>query len=241
MIELKNIKISVDDKEIIKWLDYKFEEWKTYFLLWKNWSWKSSLALAISGHPKYKMSWELLISWINFSDSKPEDRAREWIFLSFQNVPEIKWVKLLEYLRIIYNNHLKIVNPETRPLSPFLFKRFLKKYIDELSINETFLDRDLNVGFSWWEKRKIEILQMKLLDPKYIILDEIDSWLDIEAFRLVGEFIKQFHGNKCIIIITHRFEMLDFITPDNVVVLQSWEIKEDWWIEIIEKIKNEGF
>ncbi|MDD4531012.1 MAG: Fe-S cluster assembly ATPase SufC [Candidatus Gracilibacteria bacterium] len=242
MLELKNLKVKVESKEIIKGINLDFKLGKTYFVIGKNGSGKSSLMLAVAGHPKYKVNGEIIFDNENISNSKPEERAKKGIFLSFQNVPEIRGIKLLEYLRTIYNNHLKISNPEVRPLSPFLFKRFLKKYIDELNIHEDFLDRDLNVGFSGGEKRKIEMLQMKLLDPKYIILDEIDSGLDVDALALIGKFLSSLDKkNKCVIIITHRFEMLELIPVDEVVVLENGKVREIGGKEIIEKIRKEGF
>ena len=242
MLELKNVKVKVENKEIIKWVDLDFKLGKTYFVIWKNGSWKSSLMLAVAWHPKYTVNWKIILDKEDITNSKPEERAKNGIFLSFQNVPEIKWIKLLEYLRTIYNNHLKISNPDVRPLSPFLFKRFLKKHIDELNISEDFLDRDLNVGFSWWEKRKIEMLQMKLLDPKYIILDEIDSWLDVDALTLIGKFLAGLDKtNKCVIIITHRFEMLDLVPVDEVVVMENGKVREIGWVDIIERVRKEGF
>ena len=279
MIQIKNLKVWVAEKEILKGISINFEIWKNYCLLWKNWSGKSTLSSFLMGHPKYEyISGEVSITighpqgvslhewwnnnWYNNDNCRhppcgwdekfnllnlsPEERSKAWLFLSFQNVPEIKGIRLSEYLRTIYN----ISNPQslapagvgTRWLSPFIFKRFIKKYLEELHIDERFLDRELNVWFSGWEKRKIEILQMKLIWPKYIILDEIDSWLDLDAFRTIAQMLKELSNeNNSLIIITHYFKILEYIEVDKVYVMKDWSIVKEWWKELIEDIMEKGF
>ena len=261
MIEIKNLKVWVGDKEILKWISLNFELWKNYCLLWKNWSGKSTLSSFLMWHPKYEyISWSVDITkpltWIltpsqeqgatnkkiNLLGLNPEERSKAWLFLSFQNVPEIKWIRLSEYLRTIYNIHIKSTSTEVKELSPFIFKRFIKKYLEELHIDDRFLVRELNVWFSGWEKRKIEILQMKLIWPKYIILDEIDSWLDLDAFRTIAQMLKELSNeNNTLIIITHYFKILDYIEVDKVYVMKDWSIVKEWWSELIEEIKEKGF
>ena len=147
-----------------------------------------------------------------------------------------------EYLRTIYNIHLKTISPETKELSPFVFKRFIRKILEELKIDGSFLERELNVWFSGWEKRKIEILQMKLVGPKYIILDEIDSGLDLDAFKTVSELLKSVSTNEnSLIIITHHFKILDYIDVDTVYVLNDGGILKKWWKELVAEISENGF
>lgn len=243
MIEIENLSVNVWEKKILKSISLKFKIWKNYCLLWKNGSWKSTLSSILMWNPNYEIiSWKITIDWEDLIAMKPEQRSLNWLFLSFQNVPEIKWIKMSEYLRTIYNIHLKNKNPEIRELSPFLFKRFIKKYLQDLNIDERFLDRELNVWFSGWEKRKIEILQMKLIWPKYIILDEIDSWLDIDAFKIVANMLKSINSKEnCLIIITHYFTILDFIKVDHFYVIKNWELIQSWWKKIVDKIKEKGF
>lgn len=243
MIKIKNLKVSAGEKEILQWVSLNFEIGKNYCLLGTNWSWKSTLSSTLMWSPKYSVtSGSIEIDWKNLLELNPEERSSEWLFLSFQNVPEIMWIKLSEYLRTIYNISLKNSNTEVKELSPFIFKRFIKKYLQELHIDEKFLERDLNVWFSWWEKRKIEILQMKLIWPKYIILDEIDSWLDLDAFRKVAELLKSLSSEKnSLIIITHYFKILDYIDVDEVYVLKGWEVIKKGWSELSKKISEEGF
>lgn len=243
MIEVKNLKINVWEKEILNDVSLRFEPGKNYLILGKNGSWKSSLANFLMGNPSYQyISWEVSIDEKNLLEMDVSQRAKSGLFLSFQNVPEIPWVQLWEYLRIIYNNFLTTHSPEVKPLSPFVFKRFLAKYLQELEINETFLARELNVGFSGWEKRKIELLQAKLLDPKYIILDEIDSWLDVNAFQIVAENMKKIDSNKnTLIVITHHFKILDFIDFDTVYILKNGQLQKSWGKELVKEITERGF
>lgn len=243
MIEIKNLKINVDDKEILKWINLNFEIWKNYLILWKNGSWKSSLVNFLMWNPIYKyISWKVLIDSKDLNNLKINERSKAWIFLSFQNIPEIEWINLNEYLRTIYNNHLKTINNNIKPLSPFIFKRFLHKYLKELEIDENFLNRDLNVWFSWWEKKKIELLQVKLLEPKYIIFDEIDSWLDINAFKIVSNLISELDNkNNSIIIITHKFDIIKYIKFDKIYILKDWKIEKSWNLKLLDDIIKKWF
>jgi len=243
MLKIDNLKVWIWDKEILKWININFEIWKNYCLLWRNWSWKSTLSSFLMWNPEYSLiSWNIEIDWNDLLSMSIEERSKSWIFLSFQNVPEIPWIKLWEYLRIIYNISLKNINKDQADISPFIFKRHIKKYLEELNISEAFLDRDLNVWFSWWEKRKIEILQMKLIWPKYIILDEIDSWLDLDAFRAVASMLKDLSNeNNSLIIITHYFKILEYIDVDKVYVMKDWKVEREWWKELVNEIMEKGF
>jgi Fe-S cluster assembly ATP-binding protein len=157
-----------------------------------------------------------------------DERSAAGIFLSFQNIPEIKGVKLSEYLRTIFNISSKNSNEDFTELSPFMFKRFIKSHLAQLQIEEAFLERDLNVGFSGGEKRKIEILQMKLIGPKYIILDEIDSGLDLDAFKTVATMLQSLSSpENSIIIITHYFTILDYIDVDTVFVMKAGQVVKE--------------
>ena len=243
MIQIKDLEVSAGEKAILKWVSMDFELWKNYCLLGTNWSGKSTLSSTLMGSPKYKVTWwSVTIDWKNLLELNPEERSREGLFLSFQNVPEISGIKLSEYLRTIYNISLKNAWTDVKELSPFIFKRFIKKYLEELHIDEKFLDRDLNVWFSGWEKRKIEILQMKLIWPKYIILDEIDSWLDLDAFRKVAELLQSISSEEnTLIIITHYFKILEYIDTDEVYVLKTWEVIKKWWSDLAKEISENGF
>lgn len=247
MLEIKNLSINVWDKQILDSISISFEKWKNYLILWRNWSWKSSLVSFLMWNPNYeKTSWEVFLDWDDLLECEANERSVKWLFLSFQNIPEIPWIKLSEYLRTIYNVYLKnksdISEELKKWLSPFLFQKFIKPYLEELNIDPNFLSRDLNVWFSWWEKRKIELLQSKLIQANYIMLDEIDSWLDIDAFKVVWESIKKINSSQnSIIVITHNLKMLDYINFDEVIVLKNWKIDKKWWIEIIKEIEEKWF
>ena len=236
MLSIKNLSISVWEKEILNQISYDFELWKNYCILWKNWSWKSSLAMALMWNPRYEITeWEIVLDGEKISELSPDKRAKLWIFLAFQNIPEIPWVKLFEFLKWVYDNAVKTTT--------FMeFKKLIEPILEELQLSKDFLWRDLNVGFSGWERRKLEILQMKLLNPKYIILDEIDSWLDVDAFKVVAELLKSMSTKEnSFIIITHIFTILDYLNIDETIVLEHGKVVETWWWEIAKRIKESWF
>ena len=236
MLSIKNLSVSVWEKEILNQISCDFELWKNYCILWKNGSGKSSLAMTLMWNPKYKITnGEITLDWENLWNLSPDKRAKLGIFLAFQNIPEIPWVKLFEFLKWVYDNSVKTTT--------FMeFKKIIEPILEELQLSKDFLWRDLNVGFSGWERRKLEILQMKLLNPKYIILDEIDSWLDVDAFKVVAEMLKSLSTDQnSFIIITHIFTILEYINVDETIVLEKWKIVETGWWEIATRIKENWF
>lgn len=237
MLKLENLSVQIKGKEILKNISFDFELWKNYCILGKNWSWKSSLAMSIAWNPKYEIvAWDIKLDSTSLKSLTADERSKLWIFLTFQNVPEIPWVKLFEFLKNIYDVR------QEKPTTFISFKKIIEPLIEELWIDKDFLRRDLNVGFSWWEKRKIEVLQIKLLKPQVIILDEIDSWLDVNAVKLVSELLKETNSeNNTFIIITHLFEMLEGLPIEKVLIIDKWEIKEIGDNKLMEKIKKEGF
>lgn len=237
MLKLENLSVQIKGKEILKNISFDFELWKNYCILGKNWSWKSSLAMSIAWNPKYEIvDWDIKLDSTSLKSLTADERSKLWIFLTFQNVPEIPWVKLFEFLKNIYDIR------QEKPTTFISFKKIIEPLMEELWIDKDFLRRDLNVGFSWWEKRKIEVLQIKLLKPQVIILDEIDSWLDVNAVKLVSELLKETNSeNNTFIIITHLFEMLEWLPIEKVLIIDKWEIKEIGDNKLMEKIKKEGF
>lgn len=237
MLKITNLSAQVENKEILHSISFDFQSGKNYCILGKNGSGKSSLAMLITGNPKYKITdGTIELDGQVLNEMSPDERARAGIFLTFQNIPEIPGVKLFEFLKSIYD--AKAETPST-----FLsFKKIIEPLMQELEILKDFLWRDLNVGFSWGEKRKIEVLQIKLLNPKYIILDEIDSGLDVNAVRQVAELLETTNTpDNSFIIITHLFEMLQNLPLEQVLVLEKGVIKEVWGRELIEKVKKDGF
>ena len=237
MLKITNLSAQVENKEILHSISFDFQSGKNYCILGKNGSGKSSLAMLITGNPKYEITdGTIELDGQVLNEMSPDERARAGIFLTFQNIPEIPGVKLFEFLKSIYD--AKAETPST-----FLsFKKIIEPLMQELEIPKDFLWRDLNVGFSWGEKRKIEVLQIKLLNPKYIILDEIDSGLDVNAVRQVAELLETTNTtDNSFIIITHLFEMLQNLPLEQVLVLEKGVIKQVWGRELIEKVKKDGF
>jgi len=237
MLEIKNISINTQDKSLLHNISMDFQLWKNYCILGKNWSWKSSLAMTIMGNSKYILkSGDILLDNQSIKNLSPNERSKLWIFLAFQHIPEIPWLKLFEFLRAIYNVH-----NETN-YSFLQFKKIIEPVFQELNLDREFLRRDLNVWFSGWERRKLEVAQIKLLQPKYIILDEIDSGLDVDAFKKVAKLVTEENqeGNT-FIIITHIFTILDYIPVDKVFVLENGKIIEEGDKKLVNKIKEKGF
>ena len=237
MLEIKNLTSTVQWKNILENIDMNFEIGKNYCILGENGSGKSSLALTVMWHPKYEITnWEIIVDWQKINEFTPDQKAKLWIFLAFQNIPEIPWIKLFEFLRTIYNNST------WENLTFLKFKNFIIPYIEEIWLDQEFLRRDLNVWFSWWEKRKIELLQIKLLKPKYIFLDEIDSWLDVDAFKSISKSIQELNDEtNCFIFITHHFEIINNIDIDEVYILKDGKVEETGDKTLIEKIKKNWF
>ena len=237
MLKINNLSSQVENKEILHSISFDFQSGKNYCILGKNGSGKSSLAMLITGNPKYEITdGTIELDGQVLNEMSPDERARAGIFLTFQNIPEIPGVKLFEFLKSIYDAKAEI------PSTFLSFKKIIEPLMQELEIPKDFLWRDLNVGFSWGEKRKIEVLQIKLLNPKYIILDEIDSGLDVNAVRQVAELLETTNTpDNSFIIITHLFEMLQNLPLEQVLVLEKGVIKQVWGRELIEKVKKDGF
>lgn len=237
MLQRKDVTIHIEEKSVLENISLSFQKGKNYCILGKNGSGKSSLALTTMGHPSYEITnGDITLDGISIKDTSPDERAKLWIFLAFQSIPEIKGVKLFEFLRSIYSAKTAINQSFVQ------FKKIVMPLLDELDINHEFLRRDLNVWFSGGERRKIEILQLKLLQPTYIFLDEVDSGLDVDAFKSVAELIKSLNGpDNTFIIITHYFSILDYIPVDIVYVLEKGKLIKEWQQEIAEKIRDNWF
>lgn len=241
MLTLQKLSVCVEQKTILHDINMTFTKGKNYCIIGKNGSGKSSLAMTIMGHPKYTITHGTIniqeeTSIIDIGQLTPYERAKLGIFVAFQHIPEIKGIKVFEFLKSIYD-------AKTWNTSSFLaFKNIITPLMAEIQIDKEFLWRDLNVGFSGGERRKMEILQIKLLQPTYIFLDEIDSWLDIDAFKSVAHMIANLNNtDNSFIIITHIFDILQHVPVDKVYVLEKGKIIQEGDQTIIEKIKKEGF
>lgn len=236
-LSISHLSVSIADKTILNDISLDFQLGKNYCIVGKNGSGKSSLLLTLMGHPAYEVIWwEAILDGQHILELDPHERAKLGIFLAFQTIPEIKGVKLFEFLRTIYNARFDA--NET-----FLsFKKIIEPLVAELDIDREFLWRDVNVGFSGWERRKIEILQLKLLQPKYVLLDEVDSWLDVDAFRAVASLLAAYDSPQVsYIIVTHYFTILDYIPVDEVYLLEAGVVKSHGGVELAYSVRDEGF
>lgn len=242
MFSTDSLSIHIDTREIVSPITLDFPLGQVTAILGHNGSGKSSLAFALMGHPRYVTSGKILLDAEDISSLSPDKRHEKWIFLSFQNVPEIPGIRLFEYLKTVYTTYFARIHSGEKAPTSFVFRRMLEKLLPTVWLDKSFLDRDLYVGFSGGEKRRIEMLQIELLDPKIIILDEIDSGLDIGAIELLRQYIDKWRSmSKTIIIITHNFHLLDSISADNVVIMHDWQFVIRGEKNLIETIRTEGF
>jgi Fe-S cluster assembly ATP-binding protein len=222
MFSTHNLSISIDAREIVSPISVDFPVGQVTAILGHNGSGKSSLAFAFMGHPRYTTTGQMLLDGEDISMLGPDKRYEKGIFLSFQNVPEIPGVRLFEYLKTVYTLYFQRMHPGEKSPSSFVFRRMVEKLLPSVGLDSSFLDRDLYVGFSGGEKRRIEMLQIELLSPQIVILDEIDAGLDIDAIELLRQYIDKWRSmSKTIIIITHNFHLLDSIRADSVVIMKD--------------------
>ncbi len=242
MLTTHALTVSIDSKQIVTSLSLDFPTWQVTAILGHNGSGKSSFAFALMGHPRYITSGNIFLDGEDISLLTPDKRHERGLFLSFQNVPEIPGIRLFEYLKTVYTAYFARMHPGEKPPTSFVFRRMVEKLLPLVGLDKNFLERDLYVGFSWWEKRRIEMLQIELLSPDIILLDEIDSGLDIWAIDLLRQYIDKWRSmSKTIIIITHNFHLLDSISADNVVIMDNGQCIAQGEKSLINTIRQEGF
>lgn len=236
MIKIKNLSVEIENKKIIENLNLKFEKGKIYALMGPNGSGKSTLANVLAGNPKYKITHgKIILGKKDITHISPTERAKLGLFMSFQMPQEIEGVTIFDFLRTAYNSlHKKI--------SLLQFKKLIKEKCEILEIEEDFPSRYLNKGFSGGEKKKSEILQMLVLNPKIIILDETDSGLDIDALKTISKAVNYFvKENKTIIIISHYKRIFNHLKPDKVFILSKGKIKMEGGENLIHEIEEKGY
>ena len=240
MLEIKNLKASINNKDILKGLDITIKPGELHAIMGPNGSGKSTLANVLSGKNGYEISGELKYQGKNLNEIPIDERARKGIFLAFQYPTEIPGVNTNNFLRTSLNKIRK--GRGEKELDTLSFLKLLKKKASELGIDEKMLSRQLNVGFSGGEKKKNEILQMKVLDPNLIILDETDSGLDIDALKIIADGVNSFRDKKkSFLVITHYQRLLDYINPDFVHVLSDGKIIKSGCMELAEELEKKGY
>ena len=240
MLQLQNLKASINDKSILNGLNLEIKSGEVHAIMGPNGSGKSTLANILSGKTGYDVSGSLNYEGKNLNEIPIEERAQKGIFLAFQYPLEIPGVNTANFLKTSLNSIRKAKGE--KELDTLNLLKLIKEKASELNIDEKFLSRQLNVGFSGGEKKKNEILQMKLLEPKLAILDETDSGLDIDALRIVADGVNS-HKNKnnAFLIITHYQRLLDYIKPDFIHVLSKGKIVKTGCAELGQELEKTGY
>ena len=221
MLEVKDLHAGFEGTEIIKGISLSVKAGEVHAIMGPNGSGKSTLAKVLVGHPSYEVTGgEVIFNGENLLDMEPEQRALKGIFMGFQYPVEIPGVNNAEFLRMAYN--ARLVNEGKEELDPLDFDDILTEKMAMLSMEKKYRERNLNDGFSGGEKKKNEILQMAVLQPKLAVLDETDSGLDIDALRVVSDGVNKLRNeNNALILITHYQRLLEYIKPDHVHVLSQ--------------------
>jgi|TARA_B110001452_G_C15155397_1_gene402025 Fe-S cluster assembly ATP-binding protein len=240
MLEINDLKTSVNDKPILNGLNLNIKAGEVHAIMGPNGSGKSTLANVLSGKKGYQVSGTINFDGENINEIPIEERAQKGIFLAFQYPLEIPGVNTNNFLKTSLNTIRK--SRGQKELDTLTFLKLVKEKSSELGIDEKFLSRQLNVGFSGGEKKKNEILQMKLLEPKLSILDETDSGLDIDALRIVADGVNTSKTkNNSFLIITHYQRLLDYIKPDFIHVLSNGKIVKTGGSELGQQLEESGY
>ena len=240
MLNIKNLKASINSKNILKGLNISIKPGELHAIMGPNGSGKSTLANVLSGKDGYEISGEIKYKGENLANIKVDERAQKGIFLAFQYPTEIPGVNMGNFLRTSLNKVRKAHGE--KDLDTLSFLKLIKDEAMELGIEEKMLSRQLNVGFSGGEKKKNEILQMKILKPSLVILDETDSGLDIDALKIISEGVNSFRDkNKSFLVITHYQRLLDYIKPDFVHVLSDGKIVKSGTFELAKELEKTGY
>ena len=241
MFEIKNVKASIEEKEILKGLSLTVKPGEVHAIMGPNGSGKSTLSKVICAHPDFEdAEGEILLDGKEIHELDPDERANEGIFLAFQYPVEIPGVNNSEFLRMAYNARQKYNGKEE--VDPFDFNDIINEKLSVLNMKERFLSRPVNHGFSGGEKKRNEILQLLVLDPRVVILDETDSGLDIDSLKQVSEAINTFKNeNKMIIVITHYQRLLNYIVPDQVHIMSDGKIVKSGDKNLALELEEKGY
>ena len=238
LLNIQNLSVSVDDNEILHDLNLKVGRGETHVLMGPNGAGKSTLGNALMGNPQYKItSGTVIFNGKNILEESVCDRAKEGLFMSFQNPIEVPGVSLSNFIRTALEQRTG------KRIRLWDFKKEIDQKLKVLDMYPSYAYRDLNVGFSGGEKKKAEILQMLMLKPSLAILDETDSGLDVDAVRTVSNGVKEYQKDKdgALLIITHSTRILEALHVDATHVLENGHIVEDGGAELVDEINERGF
>jgi len=241
MLSIKNLHASIGDKEILKGINLEVKAGEIHAIMGPNGAGKSTLASIIAGNDNYELTeGEISLDGEDLSELAPEERAHKGVFLSFQYPVEIPGVSVTNFIRTAINETRKANKLEEMPSNEML--KVIREKSELLEIDRKFLSRSLNEGFSGGEKKRNEIFQMAMLEPKLAILDETDSGLDIDALRIVANGVNKLKSDKnAIIVITHYQRLLDYIVPDFVHVLYNGKIVKSGDASLALELEEKGY
>jgi Fe-S cluster assembly ATP-binding protein len=241
LLEIKDLHAAIDGKEILKGLNLQVNKGEVHAIMGPNGSGKSTLAKVLAGHPSYEVTkGEVLYEGKDLLELEPDERAREGVFLAFQYPVEVPGVSNSQFLRLAYNEKMKHIGEEE--LDPLEFNDYLTEKAKVVEMDKSFFKRSVNEGFSGGEKKRNEILQMAVLEPKLAVLDETDSGLDIDALRIVAEGVNKLRNSEnAIILVTHYQRLLNYITPDFVHVLAGGKIVKEGGKELALELEEKGY
>ena len=241
MLEIKNLHASVDNKEILKGINLVVKPGEVHAIMGPNGAGKSTLASVVAGKDEFEVTkGEVVLDGQDLADDAPEERAHKGIFLSFQYPVEIPGVTVTNFMKTAINESRKARGQEDMPANEML--KMIKEKAELLEIDRKFLSRSLNEGFSGGEKKRNEIFQMAMLEPKVAILDETDSGLDIDALRIVAAGVNKLRSkDNAVVVITHYQRLLDYIVPDFVHVLYDGKIVKSGDASLALELEEKGY
>ncbi|WP_313805786.1 Fe-S cluster assembly ATPase SufC [Flavobacterium sp.] len=241
MLTIKNLHASVEDKEILKGINLEVKAGEVHAIMGPNGAGKSTLSSIIAGNESYEVTdGEIILDGEEISELAPEERAHKGVFLSFQYPVEIPGVSVTNFMKTALNESRKARGEEEMPANEML--KLIREKSELLEIDRKFLSRSLNEGFSGGEKKRNEIFQMAMLNPKLAILDETDSGLDIDALRIVANGVNKLKSqDNAVVVITHYQRLLDYIVPDFVHVLMDGKIIKSGGKELALELEEKGY